>query len=134
MTRNVKIPKVIAGVKVPKKVRRKAKRAIKENAGPIVREFASAALGAAAARARQHGAGPTRLEARIHVDGNKFSEAFRAAALNGLRSFLEGLDEGLRDLNTSAPAAAKAKVRAKAKKRKPSAKPAGAAPGAPGRP
>jgi hypothetical protein len=69
------------------------------------------------------------VEARIHVDGNKVAEAFRAAALNGLRSFLEGLEEGLRDLDTSAPAAPKQASRPKKpKKPKPSAKPAGAAP------
>jgi hypothetical protein len=129
MPSNIKIPKVIAGVKLPRKVRKKAKRAIKENAGPIVREFASAALGAAAARARQHGAGPARVEARVHhVDGNKVAEAIRAAALNGLRSFLEGLDQGLRDLD-AAPAAAKPrKTAGKPKRPKPKAKPAGAAP------
>lgn len=124
MPSNVRIPKVIAGVKVPRKVRKKAKRAIKENAGPIVREFASAALGAAAARARQHGAGPPRaVEARIHVDGNRVAEAFRAAALNGLRSFLEGLEEGLRDLDAGG-----GDPKDRPKPRKPNAKPAGAAP------
>lgn len=118
MPSNVRIPKVIAGVKVPKKVRRKAKKAIKENAGPIVREFATAALAAAAARARQHGAGPPRVvHARIHVDGNRVAEAFRAAALNGLRSFLEGLEEGLRDLDTNG-----GDPKARPKPRKPSAK------------
>jgi hypothetical protein len=121
MPRNVRIPKVIAGVKVPKKVRKKAKRAIKENAGPIVRDFASAALGAAAARARQHGAGPPRVEARIHVDGNRVAEAFRAAALNGLRSFLEGLEEGLRDLDLG-------DSKGRPTKRKPNRESAGGAP------
>jgi len=129
MSRNVRIPKTIAGVKLPKKVRKKAKRAIKENAGPIVREFATAALGAAAARARQHGAGPPRVEARIHVEGNKVAEAFRAAAMNGLRSFLEGLEEGLRDLDTGA-----GELKNPPRKRKPNGESAGAARGAPGRP
>lgn len=129
MPSNVRIPKTIAGVKVPRKVRKKARKAIKDNAGPIVREFATAALGAAAARARQHGAGPARVHAHIQVDGNKVGEAFRAAALSGLRSFLEGLEEGLRDLDTSAPAAPKPpKPPKKPKKPRPSAKPAGAAP------
>jgi len=124
MPSNVRIPKVIAGVKVPKKVRKKARKAIKNNAGPIVREFASAALGAAAARARQHGAGPPRVvEARIHVDGNRVAEAFRAAALNGLRSFLEGLEEGLRDLDTGG-----GDSKAPPKPSKPSAKRADAVP------
>jgi hypothetical protein len=129
MPSNIKIPKVIAGVKLPRKVRKKAKKAIKENAGPIVREFASAALGAAAARARQHGPGPARVETRIHhVDGNKVAEAIRAAALNGLRSFLEGLDQGLRDLDAAPAAPKRAKPAGKPKRPKPKAMPAGAAP------
>ena len=123
MPRNVKIPKSIAGVKLPKKARKRAKRAIKENVGPIVREFASAALGAAAARARQHGAGPPRVEARVHIDGSKVGEAFRAAAINGLRSFLEGLEEGLRDLDAGGGDSG-----GRAKRRKPNGRPAGAAP------
>ena len=127
MPRTIKIPKKIGSVKLPKKVRRKAKAAIKENAGPIVREFATAALGAAAARARQLGAGPPRVEARIHVDGNKVAEAFRTAALNGLRSFLEGLEEGLRDLDLGEP-------KDPPRKRKPNGESAGEAPGGRGRP
>ena len=122
---NVKIPKRVAGVKIPKKVRRKVKKAAKMAESPVVREVAAAALGAAAqvkaaraearaagaearaagARARADGAearrasAAVRIEApRISIDGERVFETVRAAAIDGLRRFLEGLDEGLREL------------------------------------
>jgi hypothetical protein len=93
MTNKLKIPKEIAGVKLPKKVRKRAKRAIEMGASPVVREIAAAAIGAAAAK----GAG--RARARIHIEGcegNEIGEAFRSAAVAGLQRFLEGFEEGLR--------------------------------------
>ncbi len=148
----LKIPKRVAGVKIPKKVRRKARKAVKMAESPMVREFATAALGAAAARAKGARAGSrearaaanaaraganaaragakgaraaaeaaraeaeaTRLavaaetggsrfehEAVIEIDGERLVQTIRAAALNGLRSFIEGLEEGLRDLDAAA--------------------------------
>ena len=115
---NVKIPKRVAGVKIPKKVRRKVKKAAKMADSPVVREVAAAALGAAAqvkaARAEAKAAGAearaagaearrasaaVRIEApRISIDGERVFETVRAAAIDGLRRFLEGLDEGLREL------------------------------------
>ena len=47
MAKSVKIPKKIAGVKIPKKARKTANKAIKMGAGPVVRELAAAAIGAA---------------------------------------------------------------------------------------
>lgn len=116
----MKIPKRVAGMKIPKKVRRKAKKAVKMAESPVVREFAAAALGAAAqaqgaraaargARAAAEGAraearaarleafgGGFEHEATIEIDGERLVETIRTAALNGLRSFIEGLEEGLR--------------------------------------
>ncbi|HEV2818406.1 MAG TPA: hypothetical protein VGW40_14435 [Allosphingosinicella sp.] len=83
MPRTVRIPKKIAGVKLPKQVRKKAKKAIKASTGPVVRE-----IGERIAR-RFEG------RARIEIDGERIAEAFRTAALDGLRSFLAGLEEGL---------------------------------------
>jgi len=102
MVTNVKIPKRIGAIKVSKKVRKKVKKAIKSAASPFVRDFATAAM-AAAGRARRDGDGASEREERvmcgrtnIHIEGSKVAEVFRAAAVDGLRRFLEGLEEGLR--------------------------------------
>jgi hypothetical protein len=141
MPNNVKIPRKIAGVKLPKRVRKKAKQAIKAGAGPVVREIAAAALGAAHARANVG-----RASARVGIDGNRIGEAVRSAAIDGLRRFLEGLEEGLREETArkgddpqpepQAKPKPKAKPRPKAakkakagKSRRPAAKPASRAPG-----
>jgi hypothetical protein len=110
MTKNVKIPKKIAGVKLPKKARKTANRAIKMGASPMVREFAAAAIGAAGAKTAgdrkdpDHGLRHIRGSAHIQIDAGKVGEAFRAAAIDGLRRFLEGFEEGLRNINESAAA------------------------------
>lgn len=144
MAKDIKIPKKIAGVKLPKQVRKRAKKAIKVGAGPVVREIAAAAIGAAAKAdgARQAGEAIARRfegRARIGIDGDKIAEAFRSAAIDGLRSFLEGLEEGLKaaDRQPEPPARPKApKQPKKPKKPKPArssraaAKPAPRAPGA----
>ena len=108
----VKIPKRVGGVKIPKKVRRKAKKVIAMTGSPAIHEFAAAALGAAASR----GAGrpprppmppkpprPARPErpARpprpfVEIEGGRFADDLKVAALDGLRRFLEGFEEGLR--------------------------------------
>jgi hypothetical protein len=115
MPKNVKIPKKIAGVKIPKKARKTANKAIKMGANPVVRELAAAAIGAAGARAaaergdrKDEGREEHREESRsgyraeIHVDGARVAEAFRAAAIDGLRRFLEGFEEGLRNIREAA--------------------------------
>ena len=104
----MKIPRSVAGVKIPKKVRRKAKKAVKMAESPVVREFAAAALGAAAqskaagAKARA-GSNGTRLTAgtAVRIDGDKLADVVRAAALDGIRRFLEGFEEGLRNAAAS---------------------------------
>ena len=103
MTKKLKIPKEIAGVKLPKKVRKRAKKAIKMGASPVVREIAAAAIGAATAKAAAHNAGPGgRARVRVQFDGGEIRDAFRSAAVAGLQRFLEGFEEGLRDLKVSA--------------------------------
>ena len=111
MAKNVKIPKKIAGVKIPKKARKTANKAIRMGASPVVRELAAAAICAAGARTAG-GPGDRKEEspeerragyrAEIHVDGARVAEAFRAAAIDGLRRFLEGFEEGLREINARA--------------------------------
>jgi hypothetical protein len=112
MAKNVKIPKKIAGVKLPKQARKTANKAIKMGASPAVRQFAAAAIGAAGAKAAgerkdpDHGLRHVRGSAAIRIDAGKVGEAFRTAAIDGLRRFLEGFEEGLR--NISEPAASEA--------------------------
>ena len=101
MPKNVKIPKKIAGVKLPKKARKTANKAIKLGASPVVRELAAAAIGAAAAKAGDKA--PRREEVRavgghIQVELGEIGEVLRDAALDGLRRFLEGFEEGMRTL------------------------------------
>lgn len=124
MPRTVRIPKKIVGVKLPKQVRKKAKKAIKASTGPVVRE-----IGERIAR-RFEG------RARIEIDGERIAEAFRSAAINGLRSFLEGLEEGLAqaerkgdDPQPGPQAKPKAAKKAKAGKSRSKAKPSPRAPG-----
>jgi hypothetical protein len=110
MTKSVKIPKKIAGVKLPKQARKTANKAIKMGASPMVREIAAAAIGAAGARAAGERKDPDeglrhiRGSAQINIDAGKVGEAFRIAAIDGLRRFLEGFEEGLRKLNEQAAA------------------------------
>ncbi|HWT13288.1 MAG TPA: hypothetical protein VN231_11085 [Allosphingosinicella sp.] len=101
----VRIPKRVAGVKIPKKVRRKAKKALRLAEKPVVREIAAAALGAVAQggadragdRGRSRGNGRDRaVKALLKVDGDRLAEAIRAAALDGMRRFIDGFEEGLR--------------------------------------
>ena len=102
MAGSVKIPKRVGGVKIPKKFRKKAKKALKLGASPAGREFAAATVAAAAA-ARARGQAlktePARTEAcaQFDMDGGEAIEALRLAALDGLRRFLEGFEEGLRE-------------------------------------
>jgi hypothetical protein len=101
----VRIPKRVGNVKIPKKVRRRAKEALRMAESPAMRELAAAALGAAAT------VGAARGEARakrtvacttLRVDGDELAETIRRAALDGLRRFMEGFEEGLREAEAKA--------------------------------
>jgi len=126
MPKNVKIPKKIAGVKIPKKARKTANKAIRMSASPVVRELAAAAIGAAGARASGERKDPDeglrhiRSSAHIQIDAGKVGEAFRVAALDGLRRFLEGFEEGLREISEEAQEEA---AEAEAPKRKRASEP-----------
>lgn len=99
----VKIPKKVAGVKIPKKVRKKARKAIKAVEGPMVREMATAAIGAVAGSAASRPGLTIRLgddvQRTVAVDVERLAETVRNAALEGLRRFVEGFEEGMRDLS-----------------------------------
>ncbi|HEY5710700.1 MAG TPA: hypothetical protein VIT38_02295 [Allosphingosinicella sp.] len=102
MVSKVKIPKNVAGVKVPRKVRKKANKAIKAATSPQVRRMAKAAIGAAGRRVQAEGVGRVRhLHGAIHIEGSAVAEAFRTAAIDGFRRFLEGFEEGLRNAQAS---------------------------------
>ncbi|GAA4825282.1 hypothetical protein GCM10023232_24010 [Sphingosinicella ginsenosidimutans] len=91
----VKIPKKIAGVKIPKKARKKAKKAIEAADNPFVRGLAAAALTGATRAARPEPR--PEFSARLDIDGEAIVGAVRDAAREGLRAFLEGLEQGLRE-------------------------------------
>ncbi|MBV9883420.1 MAG: hypothetical protein JO276_10470 [Sphingomonadaceae bacterium] len=115
MPKNVKIPKKIAGVKLPKKARKAANKAIEMGGNPVVREIAAAAIGAATAKAASKSERKPAREAetlRVRGSGNaqfdvgQIGEVIREAALDGLRRFFEGFDEGMRELSARAKAEA----------------------------
>jgi hypothetical protein len=128
----LKIPKEVAGVKVPKELRREAKRALKLADSPAVRELAVAGLTIAAqsvldkARAARVKTEATSIRP-AKLDVLELGDMLRAAAMEGARRFLEGFEQG-QAANRTAPAApgaaAKPKARAAVKpKAKATAKP-----------
>lgn len=122
----VKIPKEVAGVKVPKALRKEAKKALKLADSPAVRELALTGLTIAAQtladRARANLDDPGHKQATVtlkaDLDALNLGEVLRAAAVEGARRFLEGFEEGRakKTEGTQAP-----------KRGKPSARPAGPA-------
>ena len=90
----VKIPKRVAGVKVPKKVRKQAKKALKLTASPAVRDLALSGLTLAAQslvdRRSRNGA----AQAGERQDGLDLGAVIHAAVAEGARRFLEGFEEG----------------------------------------
>lgn len=100
--RKLKIPKEVAGVKVPKKLRKKAKRAVKLAESPVARELAVAALTAAAAaladgkQARRRAArvreGVDEAAGELRREAAKFRDVIRAAAVEGARRLLQEMD------------------------------------------
>jgi hypothetical protein len=90
----VKIPKKIAGVKIPKKARKKANKALKATASPLVQGLAGAAIAGATRAARVRA--ESGFSTHVAIDGEALAEALREAARDGLKAFLEGLEEGLR--------------------------------------
>ena len=128
----VKIPKRVGIVKIPKKVRKKANKAIRMADGARLRDLAAAAIGAAATtrrvsrgeRAEANGERQS-AAATMRIDADRFGEAFRNAAIDGFRRFLEGFEEGLRDAGATIDGEARessgGKDRKKASRRSPDA-------------
>jgi hypothetical protein len=85
----VKIPKRIAGVKVPKKLRKQAKKLLRASASPMVTDLALAGLSLAATRMLDGAAPPDKpVKGRLH--GLDLAALLEAAAAEGARRFLEG--------------------------------------------
>ena len=88
-----KLPKKVAGVKVPKKLRRQAKEALKLAGSGAVRDLAIAGLTLAAERALDSmQAGRTGKKIKPSLDKLDLTDVLRAAAAEGARRFLEGFE------------------------------------------
>lgn len=104
----VKIPKRVGGVKVPKKVRKQAKKALKLTESSAVRDLALAGLTLAAeamldrGRAAAAAAPGTR---KAGLNGLDLGEVVHAAVAEGARRFLQGFEEGVTAASADAPAA-----------------------------
>ena len=85
----VKIPKRIAGVKVPKKLRKQAKKLLKVTASPMVTDLALAGLSLAANKMLDGGSAPAETTAKRKLDGLDLAALLEAAAAEGARRFLE---------------------------------------------
>ena len=134
----VKVPKRVAGVKVPKELRKQAKRALDLIESPAARDLALAGLAIAAEKVIDRGRAKQGNGKRLQdvlkdgLDGLELGEVLRAAAIEGARRFLEGFDEGQRPGKAPAkPASAARPARsakaASASKPARSSKPASAA-------
>lgn len=92
----LKIPKRVAGVKVPRKVRKQAKKALRLTEAQAVRDLALAGLTLAAeavidkARAER----PGRAGSGPSLDALDLGAVVHAAVAEGARRFLEGFEEG----------------------------------------
>ena len=108
-----KIPKQVAGIKVPKKLRKAGNRAVKLAQDPVVGEVVAAALLSAAAALRE-GAGPERKGSQPAADqgaeevrrqATALGDSLKGLALDFARRALEGLSDSER-AKTEARAAA----------------------------
>lgn len=93
----VKIPKRVGGVKVPKKVRKQAKKALKLTESSAVRDLALAGLTLAAEamldRGRAGAAAAASATRKAGLDGLDLGEVVHAAVAEGARRFLQGFEE-----------------------------------------
>jgi hypothetical protein len=142
----IKIPKQVAGVKVPKALRKEAKKALELVESKAVRELALAGLSAAAQkladRAKQNLDDPGHRRATLslkgEIDALNLGEVLRGAAIEGARRFLAGFEDAMpvpaapeRPKAPAEPKAARApakpKAAAKPRTRRPSAAGSGSA-------
>jgi hypothetical protein len=101
--KKAKIPKQVAGIKVPKKLRKAGNKAVKLAQDPIVGEVVAAALLSAAAALRE-GTGPKDAPgaaAKESVEGARqqagaLGDSLKSLALDLARRTLEGIEDGRR--------------------------------------
>ena len=135
----VKVPKRVGGVKVPKKLRKQAKKAIDLVDSRAARELALAGLAIAAEnvidRGRAKSGNGKRLQDVIKdgLDGLELGEVLRAAAIEGARRFLEGFEEGRRAARTPAKPATPARTAKSASAARPARKAKAESPARPAR-
>lgn len=102
-----RIPKRVAGIKVPKELRKKAEQVLDLADSPAIRQLAGAALMSAAAalaekqavrRASARKAGTTSKgddpAAELRREAAKLAETVRAAAMEGVRRVMENNGKG----------------------------------------
>lgn len=129
----VKIPKKVAGVKVPKPLRKEAKKALKLADSLAVRELAVSGLTLAAqalidktqakaAESAEAGRRQVQATLKANLDALHLGDVLRAAAMEGARRFLEGFEQAQSAGPAAAPApgaAAKPKAKAPARAKAP---------------
>ncbi len=118
-----KVPKRVGGMKLPKKVRKQAKKALKLVDGPVVRDFALAGLTAAAEALVERTSAELRAvgdrQRKATLDALDLGDMLRAAAIEGARRFVEGFEQARREPARATSTGSKART-----VRKPAAKPA----------
>ena len=88
-----KLPKQIGGMKLPKKARKQANKAIAALNQPMVRELAAAALAAASAVASKRAkAAPEAKPSGAPTGGAQFAEVAAGVAMAALSKWLAGAD------------------------------------------
>ena len=97
-----KLPKKVAGVKVPKTLRKQAKKALNLAGSPVVRELAVAGLTLAVERALEKLG--SKKKATQSLDKLELAELVRAAAAEGARRFLENYEKPAAPAPASRPA------------------------------
>ncbi len=120
-----KVPKRVGGMKLPKKVRKQAKKALKLVDGPVVRDFAIAGLTAAAEALVERTSAELRAvgdrQRKATLDALDLGDMLRAAAIEGARRFVEGFEQARRE-PAAAPARATSTRSTARTARKPAAK------------
>jgi hypothetical protein len=107
---NLETPKTIAGVKVPKKLRKLGDQAVKAAKNPVVSEVVAGALLAAAAALRDGKDPKTRASAATGDAGNgvrkeagRLSDSLKLMALDLARHTLDAIEEQKRKPAAAAP-------------------------------
>jgi len=99
--KKAKIPKQVAGIKVPKKLRKAGNKAVKLAQDPIVGEVVAAALLSAAAALRDGGKDGGGKVSKENVEGarqqaSRLGDSLKVLAVDLARRTIEGIEDGRR--------------------------------------